>query len=274
MSEVSVFADLDLARRLERVEAEGNVQFVEARAQAKPESRATWANIAGTFAMFDTPGSPVTQTFCLGMFNPVTADDFDQIEAFFKERGAPVFHEVCPLADSTTLLLLNERGYQPIEMSNVLYRHIDRQTQFAGAHNPKIRVRLIGADEPTLWAKTASRGWSEYPEAAEFMEGLADVTAKRKNGLSFLAELEGEPIATGALTIHNGVALLAGASTVPERRKQGAQLALLESRIRYAVDTGCDLAMMTALPGSASQRNAERQGFRIAYTRTKWQLTR
>jgi hypothetical protein len=32
--------------------------------------------------------------------------------------------------------------------------------------------------------------------------------------------------------------------------------------------------MMVALPGSASQRNAERQGFRIAYTRTKWQLKR
>jgi hypothetical protein len=28
--------------------------------------------------------------------------------------------------------------------------------------------------------------------------------------------------------------------------------------------------MMGALPGSPSQRNAERHGFRIAYTRTKW----
>jgi len=30
--------------------------------------------------------------------------------------------------------------------------------------------------------------------------------------------------------------------------------------------------MMVAAPGSASQRNAERNGFRVAYTRTKWQL--
>ena len=37
---------------------------------------------------------------------------------------------------------------------------------------------------------------------------------------------------------------------------------------------GCDLAMMGAEPGSSSQRNAERQGFRIAYTRTKWILAR
>ena len=29
--------------------------------------------------------------------------------------------------------------------------------------------------------------------------------------------------------------------------------------------------MMGAAPGSTSQTNAERQGFRIAYTRLKWQ---
>jgi hypothetical protein len=29
---------------------------------------------------------------------------------------------------------------------------------------------------------------------------------------------------------------------------------------------------MVAWPGTDSQRNAERKGFRIAYTRTKWQL--
>jgi hypothetical protein len=28
---------------------------------------------------------------------------------------------------------------------------------------------------------------------------------------------------------------------------------------------------MVATPGSASQRNAERNGFRVAYTRIKWQ---
>jgi hypothetical protein len=30
--------------------------------------------------------------------------------------------------------------------------------------------------------------------------------------------------------------------------------------------------MVCAAPGSTSQRNAERNGFRIAYTRIKWHL--
>ena len=32
------------------------------------------------------------------------------------------------------------------------------------------------------------------------------------------------------------------------------------------------LAMMCALPGSQSQKNAQKNGFDIAYTRTKWHL--
>ena len=57
------------------------------------------------------------------------------------------------------------------------------------------------------------------------------------------------------------------------RCRHGLQAALLQERMRYAFDSGCDLAMMVAMPGSDSQRNAERSGFRIAYTRTKWQLS-
>ena len=90
------------------------------------------------------------------------------------------------------------------------------------------------------------------------------------SGHAFLAEADGAAIATGGLTIHGGVALLAGASTVPEGRRLGAQNALLAARLHFAAEQGCDIAMMCALPGSASQRNAERHGFRIAYTRVKW----
>jgi hypothetical protein len=55
-------------------------------------------------------------------------------------------------------------------------------------------------------------------------------------------------------------------------RRRGLQGALLEARMRYAQEHGCDLAMMVAEAGSESQRNAERQGFRVAYTRMKWKL--
>lgn len=267
-----IFSDLSLARRLERAEGRAGVEFVEARARVSPEVGARWVEVAGAYAMFDGVASPLTQTFCLGMFAQPTAEDVERVESFFSERGAQVFHEVSPLADSALLELLNGRGYQPVEFTSVMFRPLQPRARFAESRGEDIRVRVVGDGEHELWAQTAARGWGETEELADFMHGLARVSAARAGGLSFLAESGGRAVATGAMSIHEGVALMAGASTVPEARGRGAQLALLDARLRHAAKHGCDLAMMCALPGSASQRNAERQGFRIAYTRVKWRL--
>ena len=113
------FADIDLARRLERTEARSNADFVEARARAFPDRGATWIEVAGAYAMFDGVGSPLTQTFGLGVFEPITGTHMDALEEFFRSRGADVFHEVCPIADNCVFTFFNKRGYQPVEFSNV-----------------------------------------------------------------------------------------------------------------------------------------------------------
>lgn len=262
------FADLGLARRLEACEGRSNVDFVEARARVMPDAGACWMQAGGALAMFDGVESPLTQTFGLGLFESSNAHVLSELEQFFESRGAPVWHEVSPLADEGLIELFNERGYRPKELTTILHR--DPREPVASAHGQRVAVRVIEADESEMWAATAARGWSESPEVAGFMLDLARVTAERHGVVSFLAELDGRPVAAGGLSIWDGVALLAGASTVPEARRNGAQFALLEARLRYAADQGCDLVTMGARPGSASQRNAERHGFRIAYTRIKW----
>lgn len=266
------FSDLELSRRLEGAEAHANAKFVEARARAYPESGAQWIAVAGAYAMFDGVSSPITQTFGLGLFDPITPAELEKIENFFKERGAPVFHEVSPLAGLELVALLNERGYRPMEFTSVMYRAISREGDPAVPRNENIRVRAIAEDEGELWAQVTAKGWSHLPELSEYLLELAPISTQREDSASFLAELEGQPIASAAMSLSGGVALLAGACTIPAARKLGAQLALLDYRLRYAAEHGCDLAMMCAQPGSASQRNAERHGFRIAYTRIKWQL--
>ena len=52
----------------------------------------------------------------------------------------------------------------------------------------------------------------------------------------------------------------------------GCMLPFLKNACGMHSNTDCDLAMMVALAGSDSQRNAERKGFQIAYTRMKWKL--
>jgi GNAT superfamily N-acetyltransferase len=259
-------ADLALARRLERTEARANAAFVESRARAQPESGATWTEVAGAYAMFDGVGSPLTQTFGVGVFDPVGPAEMERLEAFFAERGAEVFHEVSPMADPALLGVLAERGYRPVELTSVLFRPTTDAPPGVG-----VAVRRTGPDEAALWARVAAAGWSsEGAGVEEFMRAFGEVSARAEGTHGFLAELDGEPVAAGALTLGEGVALLAGASTLPAARRRGAQRALLAARLRFAAEQGCALAMMGALPGSASQRNAERQGFRIAYTRIKW----
>lgn len=269
----AIFADLELSQRLEGAEAHANAKFVEARARVYPASGAQWIAVAGAYAMFDGVLSPITQTFGLGLFDPITSVELEKIENFFKERGAPVFHEVSPLAGLELVALLNERGYRPMEFTSVMYHTINREAGPAAVpRNENIRVRTIAADEGELWAQVTAKGWSHLPELSEYLLELAPISTQREDSVSFLAELEEQPIASAAMSLSSGVALLAGACTIPEARKQGAQLALLDYRLRYAAERGCDLAMMCTQPGSASQRNAERHGFRIAYTRIKWQL--
>jgi hypothetical protein len=166
--------------------------------------------------------------------------------------------------------MLNERGYRVIEFTSVMWRPIAGDPGLALSANARVVVRAVGDDEHDRWARTGAEGWSHLPELTGFMHELATVNAKRRNHVSFIAEIDGQPIAAGGLALIDGVALLAGASTIPSARKQGAQRALLEARLHHAATHGCDIAMMGAAPGSDSQRNAERQGFRIAYTRVKW----
>jgi GNAT superfamily N-acetyltransferase len=265
------FSDLTLSRRLERAEGHACAQFAEARRRLYPESGAGWIECGGAYAVFDQIGSPVTQTFGLGIFEELSAASLDVIERFFRDRGAEVLHEVSPLAGLSALNLLCERGYRPVEISSVLYRPVER----AAAKDPgNIRVRLAGPEEAQLWSDISARGWThEHPELLGFLQLTVAIAAGREQSLCFLAELDGTPGAAGALCIHDGVALFAGSATVPEMRRRGLQTALLEERMRYAFDGGCDLAMMVAETGRKSQRNAERQGFRIAYTRTKWRLS-
>ncbi|HWO19104.1 MAG TPA: GNAT family N-acetyltransferase [Kofleriaceae bacterium] len=271
---MALFMDQGLAQRLERAEGAVGAGFVEVRRRIAPQLGAEWRDFGGTYAMFDGAGSPMTQTFGLGMFGPATPEQLDEIERFFGERGAATDHEVSPLAGVETFARLVDRGYQPLELSTVLARLLDGPLDVRPAAG--LHARACGEDERERerWVAASVAGWAELPELAGEMEAIARAASQNPLMVNFLVEDAGEVIATGALAIYEGVALLAGASTIPAKRGLGAQGLLLAARLDEARRRGCELAMMVAAPGSTSQRNAERRGFHIAYTRTKWRLPR
>ncbi len=266
-----LLSDIELSRRIERAEGQAGCAYVDARRNLQPENGSLCREIAGCRAMFDGPDSPVTQTFGLGLSGPVTATDLDEVEAFFFDRGAPVNHEISPMADPTIWSLLTARGYTPIEFTSMLYRDLAAFPPRPVPDND-VHVRPIKPEQDAeAFVRVNLQGWSETPGLGEALNDLVRIMLHTEGLQGFLAFSGEEPIAAGSLNLRGSVAMFAGACTIPSARGRGAQRALLEERLRTAVREGCEIAVMGAQAGSGSQRNAERAGFRIAYTRTKWQ---
>jgi hypothetical protein len=242
------FADLALARRLELTEGRGNAAFVDAQARFDPASGAIWKAVGGTFAMFAGVGSPITQTFGLGLHEPLVEKDLDTIERFFTARASAVFHEVCPLAGVEVVATLAKRGYRPIELSTVLYQPIDANTRIAS--DPSLTLRVAGAGEGL---ERASRSDAVRGGFCEAEPGLRHVLHR---GQGWHADRHG-----GAVHARGH-----GAARGGEHGARGAAARRPERAARHPA------AHRGITGSSASQRNAERNGFRVAYTRTKWQL--
>jgi GNAT superfamily N-acetyltransferase len=86
--------------------------------------------------------------------------------------------------------------------------------------------------------------------------------------LCYMAASEtGEPSGGGAAAIRDGLATLFADSVITRFRRQGYHRELIAARLNEALAQGCDMATASTLPGGASQRNYERLGFEVVYTK-------
>jgi len=265
-----MFKDVALARELERTEGTVAASFADARRHVRPEQHREWRDVGGVIAIYAGADSPMTQTFGLGMTEPATPSQLDALEAFFGDHGAPTNHEVSPLSGVATTALLVERGYVPIEHGSVLVRDLTAADEVSPPSGLHARV-MEDADRPT-WIDASVEGWTgDGAIPAEIMRDIAELASHNRSMLHVLVESEGRVISTGSLGMCGRVALPAVARTVPSGRGRVAQVAGQAARFFEARRRGCSIAMIVTEPGSTSQRNAERRGFAVAYTRTKWQ---
>ncbi|MBI3406447.1 MAG: GNAT family N-acetyltransferase, partial [Acidobacteria bacterium] len=158
-----------------------------------------------------------------------------------------------------------------IEFSNDLFLELANENLKSNPA-PEVQISAIPPAESGLWTRTVCAGFAEhFPFTPEMLETMTSFALNPKS-ICFLARINGTPAGGGAVCIHEGVGVVNGASTLPEFRGRGVQRALLLTRLHYALEHGCDLAMTNTQPGSGSQRNVERLGFRVAYSRTKFFL--
>jgi GNAT superfamily N-acetyltransferase len=261
-----MLADGDLARRLEEAESIAGARFALGLARRKPDIGAAVEPLAGGRAVYAGPGSPLTEAKAIGLHGEVTEADLDRLEAFYFGRGEPCRVFVCPLADPTLFDGLGRRGYRLSGFENFLAMPLAPDDAGPPA-TPGIEVRPAGRDQAEVYARVVVPGFAGPEGPNDDLDDLMTSMIGTEYCSAFLAYIDGQPAGGGAMLIHEGVALLAGASTLPSYRNRGVHAALHHARLALARRSGCDLAAQGAYPGSTSQRNAERRGFHVAYTR-------
>jgi hypothetical protein len=261
-----LFADLDLARRLELADAAKHIDYAGARAKLLGTGCCAWERIGGGYVVFAGADNPYSRVVGPGLAGPVSEAAFEQCEAFYRRHGVQPAFSLCPLADPTLLEHLNRRGYQVEMFMHVWYRPLVCGEAFP-APPSGIVVRAIEPEEADLWTLVAFRGGLDSDEATPNEGVIIAPYPHMAHTCCWLALRDGEPAGAATLAIHGGVASLFGASTRVPHRDLGVQHALIAARLAAAADAGCDLAVVHTEPGSDSQRNVERLGFRLAYTK-------
>ena len=84
------FADLALARRLEMTDSLAGIEFARSWARLNDFAGEVFIPVAGGHASFGGVDSPVTQAFGLGLNGPVTDEDMESMEAFYRSHGSAV----------------------------------------------------------------------------------------------------------------------------------------------------------------------------------------
>ena len=227
-----VFADALLAQRIEAAEA--------ANARGCSPRGADVLELAGGCAIFAGADSPLTQAVGIGLNGAVSQAEVGALETFFRSRGA-----------------------RPTEFNNVLVRRLARSEIVL---TPRARRAVAGEDDP--WSYTVGRGFFDQPELTTEEMDVGRAIFAMPGAMCYLGVAETGASAGGAaMAIRNGLATLFADSTIARFRCHGLHRELIAARLNEAIAQGCDMATASTLPGSVSQRNYERAGFEVAYTR-------
>jgi len=261
------FVDNALARRFESCEEMPQVMYARIFRSTRPEIGASEEEICGGHMIFAGLGSPIGRVTGAGFDRPIATEDVDRIENFYRERKAPSQVDLTPLHRPEVFEMFKERGYGIAELNNVLYRKLEPGEEYPSPPDG-CEIRRSHREEAEITGKIVETAF--FPDGApEGFRGLIAPLYQIETALAFLATVDGKPVAcgTGLLISDHKVFALAGAGTLAEYRGRGLQTALLRARMQAAQQAGCEYAVVVTQGGSTSQRNAERLGFRVAYSK-------
>ncbi|MBU6413895.1 MAG: GNAT family N-acetyltransferase [Planctomycetes bacterium] len=249
-----------------------------------PESR----RLAGGLLTRGDPGTWINTTSGLGMglgaTTPVTAADVDALIAWFEEKGIEPRAEVCPFAHPSTWNELGKAGFVIRTFENVFVADLVTSParsapQPLGDGITIVRVDRYDGAAVRAYAQAICAGFTHpTPPPKEDIELWMRVV--REDNCIALAAMDGDRVVGGGCTesarltlrkeahhTSHSMAILFGLSVLPEYRKRGIQQAMIAERLKLARADGAQFATISARPGVATERNARRMGFEVAYTK-------
>lgn len=264
-----IHIDLRFAQRIEHHEAQNLADYALTHAQRVPASNAAVTSIGDGIAAFSRADWPVNAAAGVGMGNNAfQSEQLEELEAFYAQFNVEPRIVICPFTDRDLLQQLGRRGYYIAQFMNVHARPFTHEDVIAKPEHD-IDVKLISADEADLWALVnvrSGRGEDDIPADDKWL-ALARTAIARPCVSGFIAWVDGKPAGSAAMCMRDGVATFFSTSTHPAYRRRGVQAALIRARLAHAAQAGCDIAIVTTSPGSDSQRNVQRYGFDVSYTR-------
>ena len=261
------FVDRALTRRLEACEEMPQVLYARNFKKTRPDIGAAEEEICGGHMVFAGLGSPIGRATGAGLDRPLTQDDVDRIEHFYRERKAPSQVDLTPLHGPEVFEMFKERSYSIAELNNVLYRRLDAKEE-SPALLDYCQIRRSPVEEAGIAGAIVENAF--FPDGApEAFRGLITPFYQMENALAFVAVVDGKAVACGAGLVidEHKIFALCGAGTLADYRGRGLQTALLRARMAAAVNAGCEYAVVVTQGATTSQRNAERLGFRVAYSK-------
>lgn len=201
---------------------------------------------------------------------PSSAKYLDDIVEFFRMYDLSFRFEIMPgNLNSSLASHLHKLGYCQMGFNTAVYGEPSLKPNILPT--AEVNVREVDSAETDLFLDLYQDGFGlSRLDSLERSSVRAWLERVKPNLHLCIARVNGAPAGIGLLYMKDGVGLLADAATLPEFRGKGCHAALLHHRITYAAKSNCDLLTSFIEFGSASHRNLERAGLRVAYTKAMW----
>lgn len=196
------------------------------------------------------------------------ADAIDAIISYYESLQIPCRFEITPAQGTTELFqYLSQKGFYQSSFHTALYS-IPREGSSLLPSN--ITLRKLKENEFDIFADIYVHGFNMPSFTKDSVRQNNEILYNESGWHFFIAEVQNIPAGIGVLYINKGVASLAASATLPEFQRKGCHTALIQKRIKTAIESNCTLIVGQARFGSGSQNNMERAHMKIAYTKSIW----